>query len=429
MAGYNIVFGPNNLPSDFIDQNGNYKKNTTGSDIIVEHDGDYFTIPACSDNYLLCWYGSGGQNLIYKIANTNIDFKNINEGEFVASVDNDDFKIYGSYSGSCLTAAFGSKSGSINFVASMFEGTDITELCLPSCYTSEIPSRCFYSSDLVKINLEDINTIKSFAFANCGNLASIEFPSRVTTIEEGAFENSGLNNSVIIPNTVTSMGNGVFKNCSYLQSATVNNSDIGESQFEGCSSLSSVTLNNSNLTTLSSFSFKGCTSLTEIGNTTSPLNIPSSITTIEDNVFEDCTGLTHVNIPDSVTSIGNNLFKNCTSLTEATIGNTTTGTPSNTFAVKSYTFKDCSSLEKVYLGNNIRSINNSGVFDNCSSLTDIYIYYDGGIVSVSNYTISSSIARNVKVHVPSSLLNTYKEDLSWIYAAQFNPDNFDDVLP
>jgi hypothetical protein len=50
-------------------------------------------------------------------------------------------------------------------------------------------------------------------------------------------------------------------------------------------------------------------------------------------------------------------------------------------------------------------------------------------VSVSNYTISSSIARNVKVHVPSSLLNTYKEDLSWIYAAQFNPDNFDDVLP
>ena len=41
--------------------------------------------------------------------------------------------------------------------------------------------------------------------------------------------------------------------------------------------------------------------------------IPSSITSIGDNAFSGCKGLSNIEIPDSVTSIGNNAFENCNS--------------------------------------------------------------------------------------------------------------------
>jgi BspA type Leucine rich repeat region (6 copies) len=132
--------------------------------------------------------------------------------------------------------------------------------------------------------------------------------------------------------------------CTNLRSATIPNSvtSIGRNAFSGCTSLTRVTIGNS-VTSIEGWAFYGCTSLTNIsvdaGNPAySSLNgvlfnqaqttlitfptgrggsyiIPNSVTSIVSYAFLGCTSLTSVTIPNSVTSIGGVAFSGCTSLT------------------------------------------------------------------------------------------------------------------
>ncbi|MCQ2449039.1 MAG: leucine-rich repeat domain-containing protein, partial [Clostridia bacterium] len=63
------------------------------------------------------------------------------------------------------------------------------------------------------------------------------------------------------------------------------------------------------VTTIGEDAFYGCTGLTSI-------TIGNSVTTIGSDAFYGCTGLTSITIPDSVTTIGSEAFSGCTGLTE-----------------------------------------------------------------------------------------------------------------
>ena len=63
------------------------------------------------------------------------------------------------------------------------------------------------------------------------------------------------------------------------------------------------------VTSIGEDAFYGCTGLTSIV-------IPESVTSIDYGAFWGCTGLTSITIPESVTSIGGPVFWNCTGLTE-----------------------------------------------------------------------------------------------------------------
>ena len=63
-------------------------------------------------------------------------------------------------------------------------------------------------------------------------------------------------------------------------------------------------------------------------------DIPSSVTSIGDWAFYDCSSLTSINIPNSVTSIGTFAFYGCSALTSITIPNSVT-------SIGSYAFSDC----------------------------------------------------------------------------------------
>ena len=93
-------------------------------------------------------------------------------------------------------------------------------------------------------------------------------------------------------------------------------------------------------------------------------DIGNTVTSIGDNAFLDCSGLTSVTIPDSVTSIGEYAFLNCIGLTSVTIGNGVT-------SIGTAAFSDCSSLTSVTIGNGVTSIGNSA-FAGCS-LTSVTI--------------------------------------------------------
>ena len=70
--------------------------------------------------------------------------------------------------------------------------------------------------------------------------------------------------------------------------------------------------------------------------------IEDGITSIGNDAFSVCTGLTSITIPDSVTSIGNSAFSDCISLTGITISKSVASIGSNVF-------DGCTALTKVFL--------------------------------------------------------------------------------
>ena len=87
---------------------------------------------------------------------------------------------------------------------------------------------------------------------------------------------------------------------------------IGNDAFYRCSGLTSIVIPNS-VTSIGNYAFGYCSGLTSI-------TIPDSVNTIDSNAFYSCSGLTSITIPNSVTSIGGGAFMSCKGLTSVTIG-------------------------------------------------------------------------------------------------------------
>ncbi len=132
---------------------------------------------------------------------------------------------------------------------------------------------------------------------------------------------------------------------------------IGENAFEYCQGLSSVTIPNS-VTSIRENAFEYCQGLSSV-------TIPNSVTSIREEAFRYCGGLTSITIPNSVTSIGERAFGDCSGLTSITIGSSVT-------SIGSSAFDDCSSLASITIPNSVTSIG-SWAFYGCSSLTSITI--------------------------------------------------------
>ena len=132
---------------------------------------------------------------------------------------------------------------------------------------------------------------------------------------------------------------------------------IGNNAFEDCRGLTSVTIPNS-VTSIGNYAFEDCDGLTSV-------TIPNSVTSIGQFAFYDCSGLTSVTIGNSVTSIGSYAFYRCYSLASVSIGNSVT-------SIGDGAFSGCSGLTSVTIPNSVTSIGNSA-FDGCSSLTAINV--------------------------------------------------------
>ena len=102
--------------------------------------------------------------------------------------------------------------------------------------------------------------------------------------------------------------------------------------------------------------FYQCEYLTDI-------ELPDSVTVIENSTFEGCIGLKQMILPDSVKKIGDDAFSTCVNLTEIII-------PSSVKMISPYTFQHCSTLTTVRLPDTLQSIGNCA-FADCSALTTI----------------------------------------------------------
>ena len=98
------------------------------------------------------------------------------------------------------------------------------------------------------------------------------------------------------------------------------------------------------------------------------VQLSGGITTIGSYAFYECSSLTELVIPDSVTSIGSSAFESCTSLTEIVI-------PGNVTSIGRYAFWGCGLTSAEFLGNAPATFGN-GVFSGDSS--NFTIFYHSG---------------------------------------------------
>ena len=132
---------------------------------------------------------------------------------------------------------------------------------------------------------------------------------------------------------------------------------IEEGAFKSCTRLTDINIPNS-VTSIGERAFSGCTSLTDI-------NIPDAVKSIEPETFSGCTRLTDINIPNSVTSIGYEAFDFCTRLTDINIPNSVT-------SIERSTFYSCTGLTSINIPGSVTTIGSNAFYD-CTSLTDINI--------------------------------------------------------
>lgn len=143
------------------------------------------------------------------------------------------------------------------------------------------------------------------------------------------------------------------------------------------------------------------------------ITIPSTVTTIVDNVFAGNTSLTSVNVPANVAVLGSGAFSNCTSLTSVTIYGAISTIPSQTFyncqnlrsvvvpasitTIGAEAFASCVSLPGLTFPSGVANIG-SKAFYNCTSLSGVSIPSAvssigsdafTGCTSMTSYTVES----------------------------------------
>lgn len=102
------------------------------------------------------------------------------------------------------------------------------------------------------------------------------------------------------------------------------------------------------------------------------ITFPSTLQSISDFSFQDCTGLTHVTIPEGVTYIGRKAFSGCTSLTSVTL-------PASLTQLGEEAFAGCTALTEVTLLG--QTSIGSGAFAGCTALEKVTLAADPSSIS------------------------------------------------
>lgn len=287
---------------------------------------------------------------------------------------------------------------------------------LTACGSMEsIGKRAFFSSGIKKITIKKgVKLIDVEAFQQCYNLSSVILGENTKTINEYAFGWTGIT-SIAIPKSVIEIEKGAFYNCSTLRTIEYGGNDADWNEIfigSGNDNLKNATINyNSSYWDTAKFQYRIDTAkngviITGFDKSETEANIPSTIENlpvigIDENAFNGCK-ITKVTIPSSIASIGNDVFADCSSLNDVYISDlekwckidfsnansnpmstasnlylnnelvTALTIPNSITNIKDYAFYGCGGITSVTIPNSITAIGKDA-FYGCNTLNNVYI--------------------------------------------------------
>lgn len=184
--------------------------------------------------------------------------------------------------------------------------------------------------------------------------------------------------AVVINDGCANVGAGAFSGCENIVSVDLPSSisTIDDSAFYGCG-LKTIEIPYG-VKTINSSSFSFCRNLETV-------KLAYGVTVIGSYAFEYCINLININIPDSVDVLGSAAFRNCIRLENIKISD-------SVGHLGSYTFADCVSLSNVLLGSRIKTIGNNA-FAGCKNLSVISMPYFCGKISMSAFAGCSNLSQ------------------------------------
>ena len=177
------------------------------------------------------------------------------------------------------------------------------------------------------------------AFSNCESLINAAISNGVTTIGGDAFSDCDSLTSVVIPDSVTSIGYYAFGGCGNIDKIDVSSENKVYYGVNNCL-------------------IEKSTKMLILGCKNSIIPSDGSVTTIGENAFAGCSGLTAITIPDSITDIEIMAFLNCNNLVSVTI-------PNSMISVEVWAFLNCGTLTEVIFKGTIekwKKIYTDGIF-------------------------------------------------------------------
>ncbi len=237
--------------------------------------------------------------------------------------------------------------------------------------TGEIVAYVGNDSNVVipdKINNIVITSIGNKAFYRNKNITNITIPNSIKGIERYAFFGCTSLTSINLPASVQGIGGYALSGCTSLTNISVDNNSTTFKSIDGVlySKDGTKLLNYpigkvdekytipDGVKDIGWNAFYGSVNLKSI-------EIPSSVTIIEDGAFDTCKSLSNITIPDGVTSIGVGTFYGCTNLSSINI-------PYSVMSISHSAFQNCISLTNITLPNSGTSIE-SGAFSGCKNTT------------------------------------------------------------
>lgn len=272
----------------------------------------------------------------------------------------------------------------------------------------------FYGANGTKyVNLKTViigsgvTEIGYFAFRHCEGLTSITVESGNSYFDSRNSCNAVIEKSsnklivgckaTVIPSSVKEIGSAAFNCLQGITSVTIPDGvvTIGQVAFYGCTNLTTVSIGN-DVTEVGDASFYCCDKITT-------LILGNKVSKIGRNAFTGCTGLTSISFPNSLTSIGDYAFWGCENLNSITF-------PDNVSSIGSSAFRDCSNITSVTLGYYLSNIG-SYAFLGCNKLGNVYC--SAPVPPSAEYPFDNDILNTMYLHVPSSSLSLYQENLGY----------------